>query len=430
MCEIATIPVDTVDPDSDDRDGRIASVVELAEMFYDSNPHGLGVVTISRDEDSFHNRAFKTGWTERGMSATGLYEFLDDTIDDAWRVVVHARFATAGDVDQKGTHPIIINECDETPWSAVVHNGSVNGHTYKRRKLERGGHTFSTDVDSEVIAHETEMPDPDTFGTDDSDWEVPMLRGNLNYVLFSDEMILVYTQGKYHVSEDFTMACNHREFNTSKPTPGEEGWYLFTPDGDVAYRENERPSYQTKTTTVVGGRQRHRWWARDSGTDSSEQSTLSTSTRDSGDSNRTKNPYSRGVETTTRSSTTTGVDETRETLRRASLNENPSMGSDEALDKETHAGYFVGADEMLCLEHERKFTYVCTDCRRNADFSDEDVGLVYHPSTFYGRDNTGEVNTSLGVTSVTRCPIEDEWYVGDTCKSCGFDHATQHIRTQ
>ena len=69
MCEIATIPVDTVDPDSDDRDDRIASVVELAEMFYDSNPHGLGVVTISRDEDSFHNRAFKTGWTDRKIVA-------------------------------------------------------------------------------------------------------------------------------------------------------------------------------------------------------------------------------------------------------------------------------------------------------------------------------------------------------------------------
>lgn len=429
MCEIATIPVDTVDPDSDDRDDRISSVVELAQVFYDSNPHGLGVVTISRDEDSFHNRAFKTGWTERGMSATGLYEFLDDTIDDAWRVVVHARFATAGGVDQAGTHPIIINECDETPWSAVVHNGSVNGHTYKRRKLERDGHTFSTEVDSEVIAHETEMPDPDTFGTDDSDWEIPSLRGNLNYVLFSDEMILVYTQGKYHVSDDFTMACNHREFNTEKPSPGEDGWFLFTPDGDVIHRENEKPSYTSKSTPVVGGRPRSRWWSRGTHSSSSRQSTLS-ATQDSDDTSRTKNAYTRGVETTTRSPDTSDVDKTRETLRRAGLNENPTIGSDEALDKETHAGYFAGADELLCLEHERTFSFVCTDCRRDADFDDEDVGVVYHPSVFYGRDNKGEVNTSVGVSSVARCPSENEWYVGDTCPTCGIDHTAQHLQTR
>ena len=436
MCEIATIPVDQFDPEEDDRATHVSRVVELASAFYDDNPHGLGVVATKRDEseNAFTHEAFKTGWTDKGMSTTALYEFVDERLDDAWRFTVHARFATAGEVDRKGTHPIIIDNCDETPWDAVVHNGSIRGHKYKRRRLKKDGHTFSTEVDSEVIAHETDLPDPDTFGSEEDDWGVPNLRGNLNYLLFHEDMILVYTEGKYHVSDDFTMACNFRDFNTDKPTQGEEGWFLFTPDGDVVFREMEKPTISARSgghSKWSGLSRSSNPWKGHSFDTRSAQSRLDTahsddpddesgSNTDSGNSNRKSGVDSpRGY-----ASGSDEPEQTRETLRRAKHESNPTIGSDEALPQSEHAGYFVGADEMFCLEHETVFSYVCTECSTDLKKDEsEQVGLVFRPDIFPGaQPHKGEVNTAKGTRSVTRCSMSMEWYVGEVCPTCGVDH--------
>jgi glutamate synthase domain-containing protein 1 len=61
----------------------------------------------------------------------------------------HARMATESDVDIRSAHPYWAY-----PYSdiSVVHNGQLTNYWNSRRGLERKGHRFSSDCDSELIA--------------------------------------------------------------------------------------------------------------------------------------------------------------------------------------------------------------------------------------------------------------------------------------
>ncbi len=61
----------------------------------------------------------------------------------------HARMATESEVDISGAHPYWAYPF---PDVAVVHNGQLTNYFYWRRRLERSGHRFQSECDSEIIA--------------------------------------------------------------------------------------------------------------------------------------------------------------------------------------------------------------------------------------------------------------------------------------
>jgi glutamate synthase domain-containing protein 1 len=61
----------------------------------------------------------------------------------------HVRMATESDVDIAGAHPYWAYPFADV---AVVHNGQLTNYHRWRRRLERSGHRFQSDCDSEIIA--------------------------------------------------------------------------------------------------------------------------------------------------------------------------------------------------------------------------------------------------------------------------------------
>ena len=61
----------------------------------------------------------------------------------------HVRMATESDVDISGAHPYWAYPFSDV---AVVHNGQLTNYFHWRRRLERNGHRFQSECDSEVIA--------------------------------------------------------------------------------------------------------------------------------------------------------------------------------------------------------------------------------------------------------------------------------------
>ncbi|MBV9168172.1 MAG: class II glutamine amidotransferase [Solirubrobacterales bacterium] len=61
----------------------------------------------------------------------------------------HVRMATESDVDISNAHPYWAYPFSDV---AVVHNGQLTNYHHWRRRLERLGHRFASDCDSEIIA--------------------------------------------------------------------------------------------------------------------------------------------------------------------------------------------------------------------------------------------------------------------------------------
>jgi glutamate synthase domain-containing protein 1 len=61
----------------------------------------------------------------------------------------HARMATESDVDISNAHPYWAYPFSDV---AVIHNGQLTNYHQWRRRLERLGHRFASDCDSEIIA--------------------------------------------------------------------------------------------------------------------------------------------------------------------------------------------------------------------------------------------------------------------------------------
>ncbi len=61
----------------------------------------------------------------------------------------HTRWATHGKPSDKNSHPHF--SCDKKIF--VVHNGIIENHKDLREKLKKKGHKFSSDTDTEVMAH-------------------------------------------------------------------------------------------------------------------------------------------------------------------------------------------------------------------------------------------------------------------------------------
>ena len=68
---------------------------------------------------------------------------------DGTHAIGHVRMATESDVDISGAHPYWAYPFNAV---AVVHNGQLTNYFHWKRRLERSGHRFQSECDSEIIA--------------------------------------------------------------------------------------------------------------------------------------------------------------------------------------------------------------------------------------------------------------------------------------
>lgn len=63
--------------------------------------------------------------------------------------IVHSRWATHGGVTETNAHPH--TDCTEALW--IVHNGIIENYKELKARLQKKGHTFLSETDTEVLAH-------------------------------------------------------------------------------------------------------------------------------------------------------------------------------------------------------------------------------------------------------------------------------------
>lgn len=79
----------------------------------------------------------------------GLQELLEERPIGGSIGIAHTRWATHGEPSEVNAHP----QLDGTGKIALVHNGIVENYRALRKSLESKGHTFTSETDTEVLAH-------------------------------------------------------------------------------------------------------------------------------------------------------------------------------------------------------------------------------------------------------------------------------------
>jgi glucosamine--fructose-6-phosphate aminotransferase (isomerizing) len=114
----------------------LSGLKRLEYRGYDS----YGICFVEKDKYSLFKRVGKIEKTEQ--------EFLNNNFKGSV-CIAHNRWATTGLVNEENAHP----HCDCKKEIFVVHNGIIENYKELREKLIKEGHKFSSETDTEVIAH-------------------------------------------------------------------------------------------------------------------------------------------------------------------------------------------------------------------------------------------------------------------------------------
>ena len=112
------------------------SLKKLEYRGYDS----VGIATINNGKVEFLKDIGTIDKVNKRLSL----ESLQGTIG-----IGHTRWATHGSISRENAHP----HSDCTGNIMVVHNGIIENYLELKKTLKKNGHTFSSETDSEVIAH-------------------------------------------------------------------------------------------------------------------------------------------------------------------------------------------------------------------------------------------------------------------------------------
>lgn len=126
-----------------------------------NNPNALdlGIEALKRLEYRGYDSAGLALWdSEKGKimvkKAVGRISNLERkltriTSSRANPLILHTRWATHGKVSEENAHPH--TDCRKNIW--VAHNGIIENYKSLKQQLEKEGHKFTSETDTEVIAH-------------------------------------------------------------------------------------------------------------------------------------------------------------------------------------------------------------------------------------------------------------------------------------
>jgi glucosamine--fructose-6-phosphate aminotransferase (isomerizing) len=179
--------------------------------------------------------------------------------------IAHTRWATHGRPAEKNSHP----HADCTQSLAIVHNGIIENHEELRRSLELSGHVFTSETDSEVIAH--------LFEADDEEIEItarrviPTLRGAFALAVLSQKnpdqilvarnggppIVIGYADDGCFIASDITAILHHtRDIRTLEngeiAIVSSKNARIINYNGDVVSRKPTRISWETKNIDKSG----------------------------------------------------------------------------------------------------------------------------------------------------------------------------------